>query len=262
MRILCIGDIVGGSGLKRVQQELPTLKRDRGIDFVVANGENCAGGLGLTGLLAKQLYASGVDCITLGNHSWSKWELTHWIDSDPAMVRPLNGGKNWPGRGMAVFKRPEGNILVTQLLGAVFMDSCQSPFDAIEEQLASWKKEYSPVCTLVDFHAEATAEKVAMAHFLDGRVSAVFGTHTHVQTADARILERGTGYITDLGMTGPHAGVIGMDADSALRRFVNHLPSRYQLAAGPTSLQGALLEVDTKNGRCTHIETIFVGDPL
>ena len=260
LRIIFIGDVVGTAGIKMIQRELPRLRQELQVDFCVANGENAAGGLGITGSLAQALYKAGIDCITLGNHTWSKWEINSWIDTDKSMLRPGNGGKNWSGQSCAVFDLPQGKIMVTQILGQVFMESCESPFDYIDRELTVWKQKFAPNITLVDFHAEATAEKQTMGYFLDGRVTAVLGTHTHVQTADEHILTRGTAYITDVGMTGPGNGVIGMRQSTAMRRFVDHLPARYELADGKTVMQAVFIEADPSNGKASNIERIFLRD--
>lgn len=262
MRVLCLGDIVGGIGMKYVQQVLPKIRQEKAIDFCIANAENAAGGLGLTGNAAQQLYRCGVDCITLGNHTWSKWELTYWIDSDPKMVRPLNGGKHWPGQGFAVFDLPQGRLLVSQFIGQAFMQPCSSPFDVLQEHLPYWKEEIKPRWIMIDFHGEATAEKLTFAHYFTGSVSVVMGTHTHVQTADERILANGTGFITDLGMCGPRNGILGMKPEVAIRRMVENLPARYELADGPPMLHGAIFTLDKESSRCLHIERIVMKEDV
>lgn len=255
MNIIFIGDIVGNAAIKAVSAELPALKQKYKCDFVIANGENAAGGLGMTSQIAAQLYEAGVQVITLGNHTWSKPELLKSIDQDTKMLRPANGLADWPGKGYAIYPIGGRKLAVINLLGQVYMSPVQSPFTEVERILKILKKE-NVKHILIDMHAEASAEKIAMAYSVAGRVSAVCGTHTHVQTADERILEEFTGYITDVGMTGPYDSIIGMQIESSLRRLAQQLPSRYLLAEGPISFQAVALSLEDETGRCLAIERI------
>lgn len=258
MHILFIGDIVGSGGRKWLKAKLPDLKKQYQVDLCVANAENAAAGLGLTANLAREIQSAGVDIMTLGNHSWAKQELLGSIDEIKNLVRPANGPAAWPGRGSAVFRHAGGNVLVINLLGRVFMDPVDDPFATANRLLTELKDKEQARIVLVDFHAEATSEKNAMAWYLDGRVTLVAGTHTHVQTADERILERGTAFITDVGMTGPTNGVIGMERETSLRRFVDHLPAYYEVAHGPSALCAVCVAADPETGRATRIERIRI----
>lgn len=258
MKILFIGDIVGSSGRLIIKEQLARLKALYHIDLCIANAENSAAGLGITGSIAKELYSYGIDIITLGNHTWSKNEIQNYIDSDNRMVRPANGAPAWPGKGYAVKLSPKGNVIVMNLLGRVGMDPSNCPFERTENMLDQLKEKYDTRMTIIDFHAEATSEKQAFARHFDGRVSLVVGTHTHVQTADERIFERGTGFITDIGMTGPFDSVIGMDVNSSIRRFVEKMPVPYMVAKGPSMLSFIVAEIDEKTGRTTHIQRMCI----
>ncbi len=249
MNILFIGDVVGGDAIKAIAAELPALKQKYKTDFIIANGENAAGGLGITVQNANALYDAGVNVITLGNHVWSKADLLKSINQDSRMLRPANGLPSWPGRGYAVFNQNGKKVAVINLLGQVYMSPTQSPFAELERILDELKKEQIK-CIVIDFHAEASAEKMALAYSVAGRVSAVIGTHTHVQTADERILEEHTGYITDVGMTGPYDSIIGMQIETSIRRLSEQLPARYLLAEGAISLQALALELDEQSGAC------------
>jgi metallophosphoesterase (TIGR00282 family) len=258
LRILFIGDIVGSSGRKLLKAKLPEMKKKWQADVCIANAENAAAGLGLTASLAREIQTCGVDVITMGNHCWSKHELLNAVDDIRHLVRPANVPAAWPGRGFTVFEHPSGRLLVINLLGRVFMEPVDDPFTTADQLLNNLKKEYDTRLSVVDFHAEATAEKNAMAWHLDGRTSLVVGTHTHVQTADERILERGTAYITDVGMTGPTDGVIGMERESSLRRFVDHLPAPYEVAGGRSALCAVFVEADPATGQALQIERIRI----
>lgn len=255
VNIIFIGDIVGNAAIKAVSSELPGLKQKYKCDFVIANGENVAGGLGLTAQAATQLYAAGVQVITLGNHTWSKPDLLKTIDQDAKILRPANGLAEWPGKGYAIYPIGGRKLAVINLLGQVYMSPVQSPFAEVERIVKLLKKE-NVKHILIDMHAEASAEKMALAYSLAGRVSAVCGTHTHVQTADERILKDFTGYITDAGMTGPYDSIIGMQVESSLRRLAQQLPARYLLAEGPISLQAVAITLEDESGRCLAIERI------
>jgi metallophosphoesterase (TIGR00282 family) len=254
VRILFVGDVHGKPGRRIVAERLPGLRRAYGVDAVIANGENAAGGAGLTASVAAELFAAGVDAITGGNHIWQNREAYDLLDSDPRVLRPANYPPGVPGRGAAVITAPGGaTVGVLNLQGRVFMMSIDDPFRVGREQAALLRRS-APV-VVVDFHAEATSEKVAMGWYLDGAVSAVIGTHTHVQTADERILPGGTAYISDAGMTGPRDGIIGMAREAILDRFLTQLPVRFEVAPGPVQLNAVLLAVDA-DGRATAIERV------
>ena len=258
MHILFIGDIVGSGGRKLLKAKLPDIKKQYQIDFCVANAENTAAGLGLTGTLAKEITACGVDIMTLGNHSWARQELLESIDSIPNLIRPANGPAAWPGRGHILVRHPLGQILVVNMLGRVFMDPVNDPFVTIDQILGDAGIRSESRIVVVDFHGEATSEKNAFAWHVDGRVTLVAGTHTHVQTADERILERGTAFITDVGMTGPTDGVIGMERETSLRRFIDHLPAHYELARGPSAICAIVVDADPTTGRARRIERVRI----
>ena len=259
MNLLFIGDIVGSSGRKLVKEKLDDIKKSNNIDFTIANAENVAGGLGITSSLAAYLFNCGIDVLTLGNHTWSKSEMLKTIDYEEFVIRPANVSANWPGRGFCIKNTSKGNILVINLLGRVGMGILSNcPFERADEMLEDIKKRFDIKITIVDFHAEATAEKQAFARYLDGRVSVVAGTHTHVQTADETIFERGTGYITDVGMTGPIDSVIGMNTESSIKRFVEKVPVHYLVADGFSKLSGIIAEIDEKTGRTLSIKRINV----
>lgn len=259
VNILFFGDVVGLEAVKAIAAELPELKQRYAVDFVVANGENVAGGLGITSALAQRLYEAGVDVLTMGNHVWSKHELLKTIDQETRLIRPANGLPDWPGRGCACYPVKGLRLAVINLVGQVYMGPAQSPFCVAEQLLAELKRERVRHI-LIDFHAEASAEKMALAHSLVGRVGAVLGTHTHVQTADERILGDYTAYITDVGMCGPQDSIIGMQIESSIRRMAQQLPVRYCLAEGPVSLQGVVLGLDDATGACRRL-TRFTTPP-
>lgn len=254
MKILFIGDIVGNPGRKVIKEFLPSLRKEKGIDLVIANGENAAGGSGITYVVAQELYRSGVDAITLGNHTWSKREILNFIESDSKVVRPANYPPELPGKGSTIISCEKGKVGVLNLMGRVYMDTIDCPFRTAERELEYLKSQTRMV--VVDFHAEATSEKCALAWHLDGRVSCVLGTHTHVQTADERILPRGTGFITDVGMTGPSEGIIGVDKDIILEKFITHMPVRFELARGSVQFNAVAVEIDENNGKALSIERI------
>jgi metallophosphoesterase (TIGR00282 family) len=256
VKILFIGDVTGKPGRKILADRLPGLRRSYGVDVVVANGENAAGGKGLTAGVAAELFAAGVDGLTGGNHIWQNREAYDLLDADPRVVRPGNYPPGVPGRGAAVITAAGGARLgVLNLQGRVFMSHIDDPFRAGREQAGVLRAQVPVV--LVDIHAEATSEKVAMGWYLDGRVSAVVGTHTHVQTADERILPGGTAYITDAGMTGPRDGIIGMAREGILERFLTQLPIRFEVAPGPVQLNGVIITV-AGDGRATAIERVQI----
>ena len=256
LNILMIGDLVGASGRHLLRDHLSVIKERYQIDICIANGENAAAGLGLSVPLAQEIFDYGVDAITMGNHTWSKRDLLTGIEDLPALIRPANGPDSWPGRGHVLVRHQKGNVLVINLLGRVFMDALSDPFQTIGPLLDDLKKKYQTKLIVIDFHAEATSEKMAMGWFLDGRVTLVAGTHTHVQTSDERMLENGTAYITDVGMTGPVDGIIGMDRQSSLRRFVDRLPAPYEAARGRARLQAVVVEAEAVSGQARSIRRI------
>ncbi len=249
-----IGDVVGRPGRRAVQQFLPGLRHDYELGLVIANGENCAGGIGITPDTAKELFDCGVDVITSGNHIWAKKEIIPYIDDAPLIVRPLNFPPGVPGRGFTLAK----GVMVVNLVGRVFIDGFDCPFRAMDSFLSENKA--SSKIIIVDFHAEATSEKIAMGRYLDGRVSAVIGTHTHVSTSDACILPKGTAYVTDVGMTGPADSVIGVDAESAIRSFLLGMPHRFFVGEGSFFLDAVVVDLDEGTGKATHIELVKRGD--
>jgi 2',3'-cyclic-nucleotide 2'-phosphodiesterase len=255
LNILFIGDIYGSPGKKAVKECVPQLRKELNIDFCIANGENSAAGSGITYIIAQELYKAGVDCITMGNHTWSKKEILNFIDSDNKIVRPANYPQNVPGRGYTILKANGRELAVLNLMGRVYMDSIECPFTAADRELKEIKAKTKVV--FVDMHAEATSEKIALAWYLDGRISCLAGTHTHVQTADERILPFGTGLISDVGMTGPYDGIIGVDKEMIIDRFITRMPHRFEVARGRIQFCAVYLEVDDKTGKCTKIERIF-----
>jgi metallophosphoesterase (TIGR00282 family) len=260
MRVLMIGDVYGRPGRRLLQEQLPRLIAARGIDFVVANVENAADGFGITPDLAEQLRAAGVDCLTSGNHIWDKPEITPYLRAEPRLLRPHNYPESAPGTGVFVGATAGGApVAVVNLMGRLFMPPCDDPFRSAERALEAIGGRAKVI--LVDMHAEATSEKQAIAVFLDGRVAAVCGTHTHVQTADERLLPQGTAYLSDLGMTGPYDSVIGIDKDLAVRRFTSGMPVRFTVARRDARLCGALVEVDEATGLARSIERLQVQSP-
>jgi metallophosphoesterase (TIGR00282 family) len=255
VKLLFVGDIVGSPGRHAVEALLPGLQERHEPDFVVVNGENSAGGLGITERIARGLYRIGVDAITLGNHAYRHAEVYDFLDRDERIVRPANYPKGNPGRGYTVVEKDGVRLAVVNLSGTVFLDAARSPFAEIDAILAELRGRADHV--LVDFHGEATSEKVAMGWYLDGRVTACVGTHTHVPTADARVLPGGTAYITDVGMTGPRGGVIGVQKELAVRRFVTQMPVKFETATEDPWLNGVLVEAD-ESGRATAIEQLLV----
>lgn len=264
MKLLFLGDIVGRSGRDAVLALLPDLRRDLKLDAVVVNGENAAHGFGITPKHCQEFYAAGVDAITLGNHSWDQKELVGYIDSDPRLIRPLNAVRATPGRGFAVIDLPRGKkLLVTQVIGRLFMDASDDPFAAVDDLLARYPLKGAVNAILVDVHAEATSEKMGMAHYLDGRVSAVIGTHSHIPTADAQLLPKGTAYQTDAGMCGDYDSVIGMGKETAVFKLVRKLPTdRLAPAEGPATVCGAVVDIDDATGLANSISPLRLGGRL
>jgi len=256
LRILAVGDVVGTPGLDLLRKQLPKLRRTYGIDFCVVNGENAAM-VGMTISQGETIFDAGADVITLGNHTWNQREICSYLDDNSRVLRPANFAPQLPGSGYGVFDTDWGPIGVVNLIGRCGMDfNADNPFTRIDAILH--KLEGMPV--LVDFHAEATSEKLAMAFYLDGKVSAVWGTHTHVPTADLRILPKGTGYITDLGMTGPMNSALGVDPAQSIAMFRGELTSRFKPAPGPRWLCGAVFTLDLETGRCIEVEQVQIVD--
>ena len=255
MRILFIGDIVGKPGRHAVAQALPQLAQELGADFVIANGENAAGGMGITRETAQEILQAGVHVVTMGNHVWAKKDVYPYLDEEPRIIRPANYPSGVPGRGWAVYTTEKGEpIGVMSICGRVFMDHLENPFLVADSILETLAPETNVI--LIDFHAEATSEKTAFACYMDGRVGAVIGTHTHVQTADERILPGGTAYITDVGMTGPGDSVIGVKKDLIISRFLTQMPTRFEVASGETVLSAVVVDVDSSTGKATGIKRL------
>jgi metallophosphoesterase (TIGR00282 family) len=256
MNILMVGDVFGESGRAAVAKHLPRLRQQHAIDFCVVNIENAANGFGVTPLIARQALEQGADVLTSGNHIWDKKEIVEYISKENLLLRPANFPAGTPGSGHITLKAGPHRVAVLNLMGRVFMNPIDCPFRKADELVPELRKE-TPII-LVDMHAEATSESVAMGWHLDGRVSAVVGTHRHVQTADERVLPGGTAYITDLGMTGPTDGVIGVDRDLILQRFMNQMPVRFEPAKGPAALHGVVIVIDPETGRASDIRRLRV----
>jgi len=255
VKLLFIGDIVGRPGRRAVRELLPALREKHGIQFVVANGENSAGGSGITPAIAGEILATGVDVITSGDHLWDQKEVMELLASDAPFLRPLNYPAGTPGKGSLVIEKPGlPPVAVLNLQGRTFMASIENPFTAAREEVERLRQ--NARILFVDFHAEATSEKIALARMLDGQVSAVVGTHTHVQTADEQIFPGGTAYLTDAGFTGPHESVLGREIAPVIQRFLTNMPQRFDVATRRVRLQGALVEIDDSSGRSLGIERI------
>lgn len=251
-KVLAVGDVVGNPGLSRIRRHLRQLKKTTGADFVVVNGENAAV-VGITPDMAEDILDAGADVITLGNHTWGKREIVPYVEDCSRILRPANFAPQVPGRGWGVYETKAGDVAVIDLIGRCNMDyGPDNPFLLVEKIL----KEITAKIILVEFHGEATSEKLAMGFALDGRVSALWGTHTHVPTADARVLPKGTGYVTDLGMTGPRDSVLGIRPDLSIAKFRGDLTERYRWAEGPTKLEGVLFTIDAASGKCLRAERI------
>lgn len=265
MRILFLGDVMGRSGRTAVATRLSGLRRDWKVDFIVINAENASGGMGLTAAHAQGLLAAGADCLTLGDHAFDQREMLSFIESEPRILRPLNYAKSAPGQGARVFETTGGRrVLVAQVLGQVFMKRpFDDPFSAIQTVFQKYPRGGAVQATLVDVHAEATSEKMAMGHWCDGRASVVVGTHTHVPTADAQILPGGTAYQTDAGMCGDYDSVIGMDKAEPMRRFITQMSSaRFEPAGGEATLSGVLVDTCDRTGRALSVRPIRHGGRL
>jgi metallophosphoesterase (TIGR00282 family) len=257
MRILLIGDIVGKPGRQAIEGILEKLISDYGIEFTIANGENAAGGMGITPSIAIDILNQGVDVLTSGNHIWAKKEIIPFLDEESRILRPANYPAQVPGRGAGIFPLSNGRkIGILNLEGRVFMKHLDCPFRVGEKEIEILRQQTNII--IVDFHAEATSEKMAMGWFLNGKVSAVLGTHTHVQTSDERILDEGTAYITDVGMTGPLDSVIGIRKEIALERLLTQIPWKFDVAREEIELQGVVIDVDSKTGKADNIQRIKV----
>ena len=255
-KVLAVGDVVGNPGMDRICRSLRYLKRKTGADFVIVNGENAAV-VGMTPQQGEEILDAGADVITMGNHTWAKREIVSYMDDCPQILRPANYAPQVPGRGWATFDTKAGSVAVIDLIGRCNMDyGPDNPFLVVEKAL----KEIDAKIILVELHAEATSEKLAMGYMLDGRVSAVWGTHTHVPTADAQVLPKGTGYVTDLGMTGPRHSVLGIQPRLSIAKFRGDLTERYRWAEGPTKLEAVLFTIDSETGRCRRAERVDLHD--
>jgi len=246
-----IGDIIGRPGRQAVKELVPDLRKQYGLNLVIANAENAAGGFGLTSNTAEELIDAGVDVLTSGNHIWAQQEIIPHLDEGIPIIRPLNYPSGVPGRGYLV----NNQAMVVNLIGRTFMDDVDCPFRAIDQLLTEVK--YKPPVIIVDFHAEATSEKIAMGRYLNGRVSAVLGTHTHVGTTDTQLLSKGTAYVTDVGMAGPTNSVIGMETETVIQRFLTGIPYRLSVAKGKTMFNAVLVRVDKDSGRAISIDRIY-----
>ena len=256
MNILMVGDVFGEPGRAALQKLLPRLRQEHAIDFAVVNVENAAAGFGVTPSMAKQFLEQGADVMTSGNHIWDKKEIVEYITRENLLLRPANFPSGTPGSGFITVKAGPHRVAVLNMMGRVFMTSIDCPFRKADEIVPELRKE-TPII-LVDFHCEATSESQAMGWYLDGRVSAVVGTHRHVQTADERVLPQGTAYITDLGMTGPTEGVIGVNREMIIQRFLSQMPVRFEPATGPAALHGVVIVVDPDTGRASDIRRLRI----
>ena len=256
LKILAVGDIVGENGVKKLKEELPKIRQKNSIDFCIVNGENAAGGMGITTKIFNEMLNLKVDVITMGNHTWGKKDIFSFIDH-PQIIRPANYSAGVVGKGMGIYNCKGKKIAVINLIGRTDMNVLsENPFLVAKDLVDKVKNNVDII--MVDFHAEATAEKIAMGYFLDGKVTAIYGTHTHVQTADEKILENGTAYITDIGMTGPYKSVIGMDVDASIKRFVTSLPERYKLAEGKCKLNGCIFDINDETCRVEQVTRLNI----
>jgi 2',3'-cyclic-nucleotide 2'-phosphodiesterase len=264
MRLLFVGDVVGRSGRAAVTERLPALKRDWNLDCIVVNGENAAGGFGITEAIYTEMVDAGADVISGGNHSWDQREALVFIERAPRLIRPLNYPPGTPGRGMVLFETANGaRVLVINLMGRVFMDPLDDPFAIAERELSACALTTGADAIIVDIHCEATSEKQAMGHFCDGRASLVVGTHTHAPTSDHRVLSGGTAFITDVGMTGDYDSIIGMNKSEPIHRFVRRISSgKFEPALGPATLCAIAVETDDATGLATRIGPVRLGGKL
>ena len=254
MRVLAVGDIVGRAGLEKLKEVLPEVVKENNIVFVIVNGENAADGMGSTEKMYKEMLDLKIDVVTMGNHTWGKKEIFNFID-DKHIIRPANYPSNNPGRGYDIYECKNKTIAVMNLIGRTTMTVLsENPFLTAKEIIDEIKEAVDII--IIDFHAEATAEKIALGYYLDGEATIIFGTHTHVQTADEKILEKGTAYISDIGMTGPKKSVIGMDVDASIKRFVTSLPEKYKVAEGKGMFNSCIFEIDENTNKVTKIERL------
>ena len=258
MRVMLTGDVVGRSGRRAFREYTPRLRKEKGLDLVIVNGENSAGGRGITRRSLDELYSGGADIVTSGNHIWDKRDVLEFIDSEPFLIRPANYPEGTPGKGACVYPFKAKNIGVMNLSGRSFMPALDCPFRKADLLL----QELAGECDIIflDFHAETTSEKMAMGWYLDGRVNGVVGTHTHIQTADERILPQGTAYITDLGMVGPWNSVLGVQTDKILEKFLTGMPTRFDVAEGPSVYSAVIVDIDDRTNATAGIERILLTD--
>jgi metallophosphoesterase (TIGR00282 family) len=264
MRLLFLGDVVGRSGRKAVLEQLPVLRTRYKLDFVAINGENSAGGFGITEAILEDLLGAGADVVTLGNHAFDQKEALVFIERHDRLLRPINYPPGTPGKGSGIFKAANGaDVLVINAMGLVFMPELSDPFRAVDAELAACPLKQGADAVLIDFHAEATSEKQALGHFVDGRASCVVGTHTHTPTADERVLPRGTAFMCDVGMCGDYESVLGMDPQEPINRFLTKIPrSRFDPAHGPATLSGLAVEIDDATGLATRTKGLRLGGVL
>ncbi len=254
VKILALGDIVGQTSAERVCKILSSLKREFEIDFTIANGENAANGNGLDRNVSEMLFSHGIDLLTSGNHIWKKHSMQDYISENEFILRPANYPSGTPGRGSLILEKNGLRVLVMNVLGTVYMEPLKSPFDAIEEILTHYKGCYD--ISLLDIHAEATSEKQAVARFFDGKISAVFGTHTHVQTSDERVFPNGTGFITDIGMCGAKESILGVSCEDIIKKFRTRMPVKFTNPSSETEINGAVFEIDIKSHLCKSVKAI------
>lgn len=256
MKILAVGDLVGESGVRKLKEILPKFRKENNIDFVIVNAENSAGGMGITTQIFNNLKALNIDCITMGNHTWGKKDIFTFID-DPKLLRPANYSRGVVGKGYNIYECKNKKICVINLIGRTEMGvQSDNPFTKADDIIEEVKGKADII--IIDFHAEASAEKIAMKYYLDGKVTAIFGTHTHVQTADEEITSKGTAFISDIGMTGPINSVIGMDIEASVKRFVTSLPERYKLAEGNCMFNGCIFDINDEDCRVRTIKRINI----
>ena len=255
LKVLVVGDLIGNAGIRELKRNIEKLREKEEIDFIIVNGENSAEGMGITEKNFQDILAQKVDVITMGNHTWGKKDIFKFIDH-PKIIRPANYAEGVVGKGYSIYNCNNKKIAVINLIGRVDMNVLsENPFTIVEKIIEKIANKVNMI--FVDFHAEATAEKIAMGYFLDGKVTAVYGTHTHVQTADEKILPNGTGYITDIGMTGPEKSVIGMDIAVSIKRFRTTLPERYKIAEGKSIFNGVIFEIDDENNKVKQVKRIY-----
>ena len=253
MKVLTIGDVVSRQGCEYLREKLFALKREYGADIVIVNGENSAVGNGILPSSAKDIFDSGADVITLGNHALKRVEISDFLDENEFIIRPANYNASAPGKGMAILNKGADTVAVINLQGAVYLDNIENPFYAADREIEKAKEEGANII-IIDFHAEASSEKRAMGFYVDGRASVLFGTHTHVQTSDEQILPNGTGYITDIGMTGPYYSVLGVEPKAAIYKMKTNLPVKFSNPDGPCTIEGCLFEIDSKTGKTVYLE--------